>query len=277
MMNCEKHLTNTLTKLFLLSIVLASAGCSKETNKKDFVARVNDSYLTREEFASLADTTTLNSDQKVQLIKNWIYDELLYQQAEKNGIVKSDEYQKIIVSSRKKLAAAIMLEQYSEDEKVDFADDELLAYYELNKDYFKNFADSYLINKVTFVDEDKAIKFRYAAINGNWETAVNFFTNDSSIRKSTLYELVEENNIYPYQLSRIIKDFYPLEISIVISEKAGYYSVTQLVRTFPAGTVLPFEVIKEVVKKRFISEKKTELIKKYLKELYSQNEIEIRK
>lgn len=276
MMNCVKHLANTITNLILLSIVLAFAGCSKKTNKNDFVARVNDSYLTREEFASLVDTTNLNPDQKEQVIENWIYDEILYQQAEKEDIIKSDEYNKIINSSKRKLAATMLLDKLSADEDVDFSDDDLLTYYEKNKNYFKTSTNSYLINKVSFVDEDKAIKFRYAAINEDWETAVNIFTSDSSIRKNYLYNLVDENNIYPYQLSRIIKDFYPLEISIVITEKAGYYSVIQLVKDYTAGTILPFEVIPQEVKKRFISEKKSELIKKYLKELYTQNEVEIK-
>lgn len=277
MMNCEKHLASTINKLILFSLVLASAGCSEETKKKDFVARVNDSYLTREEFASLVDTTNLNSDQKEQIIENWVYDEILYQQAQKDGIINSEEYHKIINSSKRKLAATMLLDKYSADEIEDFSDDELLEYYEKNKNYFKSSSNSYLINKVTFVDEDKAIKFRYAAINENWETAVNLFTSDSSIRKNYLYHLVDENNIYPYQLSRILKDFYPLEISIVITEKAGYYSVVQLVKDFETGTILPIEVVREEVKKRFLSEKKTELIKNYLKELYSQSEVEIKK
>jgi hypothetical protein len=276
-MNCEKHLTNTITNIILLSIVLATASCSKETRKKDFVARVNDSYLTREEFASLVDTTNLNSDQKEQVIENWVYDEILFQQAEKAGITKSSDYHKVIVSSKRKLAATMLLNDYISDEDFDFSENDLSVYYEKNKYYFRSSTNSYLINKVVFVDEDKAIKFRNTAINENWNNAVNIFLSDSSIRKNYSSYLVEENNIYPYQLSRIIKDFYPLEISIVITEKAGYYSIVQLLKNFPSGSILPFEIIKENVKKRYLSEKKNEIIKIYLKELYSQNEIEIKK
>ena len=55
MMNCEKHLTITITNIILFSVILATAGCSKENSKKDFIARVNETYLTREDFASLVD------------------------------------------------------------------------------------------------------------------------------------------------------------------------------------------------------------------------------
>jgi hypothetical protein len=277
MMNCEKHLANTITNLILISIVLASAGCSKETRKKDFVARVNDSYLTREDFASLVDTTDLNSYQKEQIIENWIYNEILFQQAGKEGITEKDEYKRIILSSRKKLAGTMLIDEYVINEDPDVSDDELLTYYEKNKDYFKSTSYSYLIHKVIFVDEDKAIKFRSIAINKNWESAVNIFLSDSSIRKNYSFHLVEENNIYPFKLLRIIKDFYPLEISVVITEKAGYYSVVQLLKDFPAGSILPFEVIKSNIRKRYLSEKKNQIVKDYLKELYSQNEVEIKK
>ena len=33
-MNCEKHLTITITNIILFSVILATAGCSKENSKK---------------------------------------------------------------------------------------------------------------------------------------------------------------------------------------------------------------------------------------------------
>ena len=65
--------------------------------------------------------------------------------------------------------------------------------------------------------------------------------------------------IYPVQLSRIIKDFYPEEISIVITEKPGYYSIVQLLNKLVKESVPPFELIKSKVEKRFIAEKKKEI------------------
>jgi len=57
MMNCEKHLNKTLTKILFLLGVLVFTACSEEQKKDDFIARVNDSYLYREDFASLVDTS----------------------------------------------------------------------------------------------------------------------------------------------------------------------------------------------------------------------------
>lgn len=277
MMNCEKHLNKTLTKIFFLAGLLAIAACSKEQKKDDFIARVNDSYLTREEFASLADTLNLNSAQKEQLIKKWIYQEVLFQEAAKEGITKDQDYLNIIKKSSYELAAAMLIEKYESSEEINYSDNDLINYYEADKNYFRLNSDSYQLNKVLFSSEDKAIKFRGLALDSDWKKAVNVFVSDSSLINNVESVFVEENNIYPVQLSRIIKDFYPDEISIVIAEKPGYYSIVQMLNKYNKQSVPPFEIIKSKVEKRFTAEKKKLLIEEYLKSLYSENEIEIKK
>ena len=277
MMNCEAHLNKTLTKIIFLFGVLVFAACSKEQKKDDFVARVNESYLTREDFASLADTANLNSAQKEQLIKNWIYQEVLFQAADKEGITTREDYLNIVNKSSNELAAAMLIDDYVSKEKINYSDEDLIDYYESNKNYFRLNTDAYLINKVTFNNEDNAIKFRSLALDSEWKKAVSAFVNDSSLIINTESDLVEESNIYPVQLSRIIKDFYPGEISIVITNKPGYYSIVQLLNKLGKESVPSFEILKIKVEKRFLAEKKKELVEEYLKNLYSQNEIEIKK
>ena len=276
-MNCEAHLNKPLTKILFLFGVLIFAACSKEQKKDDFVARVNDSYLTREDLASLADTANLNSAQKEQVIKNWIYQEVLFQAADKEGITNREDYLNIVNKSSNELAAAMLIDDYVSKEKINYSDEDLIKYYESNKNYFRLNTDAYLINKVTFNNEDNAIKFRSLALDSEWKKAVSAFVNDSSLIINTVSDLVEESNIYPVQLSRIIKDFYPEEISIVITNKPGYYSIVQLLNKLGKESVPPFELIKAKVEKRFIAEKKKALVEEYLKNLYSQNEIEIKK
>ena len=276
-MNCETHLNKTLTKILFLFGVLVFTACSEEQKKDDFVARVNESYLTREDFASLADTANLNSAQKEQLIKNWIYKEVLFQAAEKEGITKREDYLNIVKKSSTELAAAMLIDDYVSNEKINYSDEDLITYYESNKNYFRLNTNSYLINKVTFNNEDNAIKFRSLALDSEWKKAVSAFVNDSSLVINTVSDLVEESNIYPVQLSRIIKDFYPEEISIVITTKPGYYSIVQLLNKLGKESIPPFDIVKIKVEKSFLAEQKKGLVEEYLKNLYSQNEIEIKK
>ena len=171
----------------------------------------------------------------------------------------------------------MLLEENALMEDLGYSDEELYNYYLMNKNYFKFNTDSYLINRVYFTDENKAIKFRDLALQKDWDKAINVFFKDSSIQNSPASQLVDENNIYPLQLSRIIKDLYPQEISLVITEKPGYYSLVQMLHSFLKDSVPPFDVIKTIVQKRFVAEKKNKIIEDYLIALYSQNEIEIKK
>jgi hypothetical protein len=73
-----------------------------------------------------------------------------------------------------------------------------------------------------------------------------------------------------------MKDFYPEEISIVIPEKPGYYSVVQLLIKYGKESIPPFETVKSEVEKRFLAEKRQQMVEEYLKDLYTQYEIEIK-
>jgi hypothetical protein len=134
-----------------------------------------------------------------------------------------------------------------------------------------------LINKIIFSSEDAAIKFRTLAVESDWQKAVNVFGSDSSLVEIQNSELIEENNLYPKQLARIAKDLYPLEISLVIIDNAGYYSVVQMLAKYLNQTTPPFEVIKDRVEERLTAEKNKKLADDFIKELYSKNEIEIKK
>lgn len=276
MMNYKKRLRLKKTKIFFLLSVVAITSCSREPKKLDFIARVNDSYLTREEFASLVDTINLNPVDRDQVIKSWIYRELLYQKAIDEKIIDRDEYKDVLKTSSKQLAAAMLLNDFQSSEEVKFSDAELRDYYEKNKTYFQLNIDSYLINKVAFSAEDKAIKFRSLAIESDWTKAANFFNDDSSILINMSSELIQENNLYPFQLMKIAKDLYPQEISIVIAESSEYYSIVQMLGKFEKGTIPGFEVIKHKVERRYLAEKQKQLLDDYLKELYSKNDIEIK-
>jgi hypothetical protein len=276
-MNCKKHLKINLNEILFLSSVIIFFSCSEEPKKEDFIARVNDSYLTREEFASLVDTSKLSKSEKDQVINNWIHRELLFQKARKEGIVDEKLYKDVLNRSRKELAAALLINDYLKSEEINISEDELLEYFQKNKSYFSLRVDSYLINKIIFSSEDAAIKFRTLAVESDWQKAVNVFGSDSSLVEIQNSELIEENNLYPKQLARIAKDLYPLEISLVIIDNAGYYSVVQMLAKYLNQTTPPFEVIKDRVEERLTAEKNKKLADDFIKELYSKNEIEIKK
>lgn len=276
MMIFKKHLKLINKIYFIFFVLFLAVACTEEIKQKEYLARVNDSYFTREELASLVDTAKISKDQLNEIINDWIATEVLYLEANKNGITAEDEYKRLNKKSSRQLAAAMLINSFNSDQSLDITDDDLISYYEQNKNYFRATGNSYLVNKVFFNDKNTAIKFRSLAIENDWDKIVEVFISDSLLKGSLLRELVYTRDIYPLQLARIIQDLNTEEISIVITEKPGYYSVIKLVGRFSEGSILPLDVIKSEVKDRMINEEKSRLIEEYIKEIYSENEIEIR-
>jgi len=270
-------LTRLQSKIFVFLIAAAAfSSCSKEEPKKEFVARVNDSYLTSADIDSMIGSGSYSKYYRNELIRNWVKREILYQQALREGLPDDPEFRRIIENSQKELAAASMLKKFFDEESFIYEPRDVAEYFEKNKNDFKLFDDSYLVNLIYFNDEDKAVRFRQTAVESDWNKALNVFNGDSSIIKEETRSLKYEHQVHPESLLRILNELYSQEISIILSDEEGNFSVVQMIEKFEKGTIPPFDTIKQQVENKFIAFRKEYLLKDYLRELYSDNEIEIK-
>ncbi len=275
MMNLIRHLSR-LNKISLMLIAASIlTGCGKEQPKTEYVARVNDAYLTKKELASLIDTTMVNTLHKSEVIRNWINREILFQKAKKDGIVKQDDYKRLIKNSGKELAGALLLDNYISSVTINFEQRDLINYFEANSNDFKLPDKTYLLNIIHFSNEDRTVEFRSLVLDSDWQKAMNIFYGDSAIISTESKLLIKEQDVYSIKILRVVKRLHPLEISIVISEREGYYTVVQVLKKYLKGSLPSFDVIKQDVEKRFLAEKRKELLENYIKDLYSKNEIEV--
>jgi hypothetical protein len=275
-MNFTKRLNplNKIKLLFIAATILT--GCGKEQPKAEYVARVNDAYLTKAELASFIDTTDENALHKSEVIRNWIDREVLYQKAVEEGILDKDEYKRIIKNSGKELAGVILLNKYVAGKKIQFEQRDIINYFKKNSNDFKLASNSYLLNIIHFSNEDRAVEFRSLLLDSDWQKALNVFYDDSTLISSKNSVFLKEQDISSIKVLRMVKRLHPLEISIVISEREGYYTVVQVLKKYSEGSLPEFNVIKKEVEKRFIAEKRKEQLENYIKDLYSTNEIEVR-
>jgi hypothetical protein len=275
MMSLIRHLSR-LKKISLMLIAASIlTGCGKEQPKTEYVARVNDAYLTKKELASLIDTTMVNTLYKSEVLRNWINREILFQKAKKEGILLQDDYKGLIKNSGKELAGALLLDSYISSVTINFEQRDLINYFEANSNDFKLPDKTYLLNIIHFSDEDRAVEFRSLVIDSDWQKAMNVFYGDSAIISIESKLLLREQDVYSIKVLRVVKRLHPLEISIVISEREGYYTVVQVLEKYLKGSLPSFVLIKQDVERRFTAEKRKELMEKYMKDLYSKNEIEV--
>jgi hypothetical protein len=268
------QLNNNFIFILLVSVILA--GCSKEPEKKEYVARVNDKYLTQEELNNMLQSSDNKNFYKDEIIRNWINNELLYQKAVKEGITDETLYKRLTDESRKELAVTLLLNQVYSNEKGKIDSKQIEDFYESNKNDFKAFYDGYVINLIYFNNEDKAIRFRSTLLETDWSHALNAFKGDTSIINVIANKLYYDYELQPASLSRMVKELNPNEVSIIFSNGQNDFYIVQLVNKIPQDSILPLEYIQDEVEYRIMANKKDEFIRNYIKELYSKNDIEVK-
>jgi hypothetical protein len=249
--------------------------CSEPQKPVSYVARVNSSYLTEGDVSELIDSQFVSEKSKSSIIKNWVRQEVLYQEAVKQGITETKSFKKNIEDAKRQLAAAILLEKFSSSSEPVYKNEDLVNYYNENQSSFRLPLNSYFLNRINFSDKNTAVQFRTEVISSDWKQAVDKFAKDTSLLNVASGILLAEQDIYPSKLLRILEGLYPLEISIVISDDRGYYTVVQLLNKYSAQTIPPFEAVKNEVKRRYLSALNELNVEDYINDLYTKNEIEI--
>lgn len=259
----------------ILLAAVVSINCGKEHPPKNYVAKVNNAYLTNQELTAILESSG-KKQYKSEVIRNWVNKQVLYQEAEKEGITGQDIFKNKLNESKIELAGALLTQKISDKEKIKYDSVSVRNYFKEHKDEFKLFDNSYYLNLVEFKSEDKAVQFRTLVLEKGWKNALENFENDHSMIKNNYQYIFSEQDIYPVSLLRVIKELYPKEVSIVIADEMGGYTVVQLINNFARGTIPPFDAVKTKALKRLIEKRKEDAMRSYLQSLIEKYEIEIK-
>jgi hypothetical protein len=181
-----------------------------------------------------------------------------------------------VTSSKKELAASLLVSRFLDKTQVNFGEEDIEEYYNRNVDEFELLNNGYLVNEAEFLNEEEAIKFRNSVIEKNWEDALSEIENDSLLVYEKNRSFLYEYEINPPELSRILKELNPGELSVIINKGDSSFYFVQLLGNYTEGTIPPLDIIKEEVEKRYLVKKRKEALDQFIKELYTNNEIKIR-
>lgn len=271
------HLNNNRTPpiFFYLIFAFLLPGCSKEVKQDKYVAKVNDALLT-EEFLDSALTNYRNQHKyRAEFINDWIENEVLYQEAVKEGITKEHEFNSIIEQSKKELATALFIQRLIAENKIDPSEEEIRSYFAEKKEDFKLIDDVYKLNLIKFNNFDKAIQFRNRLIETRWENALNAFRNEQSIIDSKSNVYFYKYQLQPLLLLRLVDNLQPLEVSVIFETEQMSFAVVQLLEKIEKDSDPPFEFVKEEAQMKLIILKKKEFIRNYINKLVSNHNLEI--
>lgn len=272
----KKHLKQTDKIYYLILAAVLFFGCGKDEHAPDYVARVDNSYLTQQDIDAFLDSSNTEPAGRNEYIRNWIETEIYYQESIKEDITEDEEYNRIITRTRKELAKSFLIKKILSETEFDYNDTDLENFYLANKEEFKVFYESYLYNMIVFNDEDKAVLFRNTLVESDWNRTANVFRGDPSIISEQTEILQSYYKIQPYTLYLMLQNLMPDEVSIILNMEPSDFTIVQLLKRYEANEIPGFEVVKKDVEEKYVMRKRREFLKDYQKEIYQKYNIEIK-
>ncbi len=269
--------TLNLARIFVLAFVLA--GCGPESSKVDYVARLGDRYLTREDLDSALESLTVLQDSAEaaeQIMEQWITDELLFREAVRRGLRNQEGVQSLLLENeRSVLVSALLTELYKEEDSTP-DDQDLLTYYEQNKDQLKLTEPFVKIRYLVTESADSAMSdvelMEGIESSPNpdsaWKAVANRFAEDpdgTTTLSASFYPETRLLSSIP-GLNTAVQRLAPGQI-LSPFELDSRYHIVQLVERIPVGTTPEVALLEDQLRARIAIENRKQLYARQVQRL----------
>ena len=276
-------------KLLLPLILVAS--CSRSSTNDDYLARVGNQVLTVQTIESTIGAVSMaqdSSETMQQIVEGWIKDELIAQEAIRQGLRNDAEVQRLIAESERQVLVSAFLNKLFLDNTPEPSEEEIESYYAQNIDQL-TLRDDYLrVRYLSTSTQNRANQVRIllrdataaGKVDSLWPSLVNQFAVEKEI------SLTLSENLYPSgllfssaRLKDMVNQLAVNQISGVIEESEMYH-VVQLAEKRPAGTTPELSWIKEELTERLIIDARKQMVARQVQRLrteaLAQEDLEIR-
>ena len=268
-----------MNRILAIVLLLSFASCSYFQSKAmpEAVARVNDSYLYKEDIKDLLPKGTSPADSLMIIknyIDNWASQKLLISVADVNlGDQQKEELDALVREYKSDLYTKAYLEQIVKT-TVDtlVTEAELVAYYNLSRENFKTNA---MLVKLRYIRLNKETP-KYENIKSHF---FNFRKSDNTFWDANLIQLKDHalNDSVWVGMSQVYK-----RLPFITPETRDKYITTgntiqhpidndmylvKIEKVLGTNQISPFEYIKPTLKEVIINKRKLELIEKFEKEI----------
>ncbi|MDE3057807.1 MAG: peptidyl-prolyl cis-trans isomerase [Bacteroidota bacterium] len=273
---------------FFPAIVLAllNLSCGRSAHETNDVARVDNKTLTLDMIRTQLDSSQSISQSAVHLFADrWINSELLYAEAQRQGLDHSPAVEQQLEEARKQLAINALLEkEIFIDTPQSVPEDEVTAYYNDHKNEFRLPDDVVWISFTVFPERKTAANFRSAILSrkdslvGNgWNANIeNFRNHDSSSALLTYSDSVfyTQRTLFPTALWRVARTLGTREVSFPVKTSAGYFVIVSH-GLFYKGNVAPLRYVENDIRGRIVMGKRQQRTTQLLESLRKKHVVEL--
>lgn len=245
----------------ILTFLLAVGGCQNNDQPPDYIARVGNSFLTQSDIIENVGTESDTSNLQVRIFVNkWIENEMLFQEASKEGLAGSKEIERHVAEVRRQLAINALIENKIYDDTAEINEAKLRDYYSKHSNEFVLREDVVRLNIASFTERQYASEFRNLILkNKQWNEAVEtFLGNDakaSAIHSEISGSLFTQLTVYPAELWKVIQNLPTTDISFPVKSNDLFY-VVQIIEKYPQGSKAELALVRNEIVQRLITQER---------------------
>lgn len=274
----------------LLGIVLF-AGCEEEEPPADFVARVGDRYLLREEVDRALTSLPVAQDSaeaRQQIIEQWVTGELLYQEAQRLGLRQRPDVQRLLQESERTVLVNALVSHLYEENSQAPTPSEKQSYFESHKEQLRLRESFARVRYLVADDPQDAAAARRMLQQAPTEERDSVWQIAIAERASNPALSAEISSTY-YPESRIFINEPVLQEAFTgllggqlapIIEADSLYHVLQLVERIPSRSIPEPEWIDDELERRLIIQARKQLyarqVQRLRNEAFAREDLEIR-
>ncbi len=261
----KKH----LKKLSIVSFILILS-CGKNVNKKDYIARVENEYLLKQEVAGM-DSNFVRS-----YIDVWVRNNLIYNEAIQKGYKSDERIERMVDEFRKSLIVKNFLQNEILKNAENISDEELRQFYEKHQDEF--ILDRQVVKigyvKLNSRTEANSLRSKLQRVK-DFKSAIANLSNEPGVVEIVQERYYDQFNIPFPELWRVVWNLNRGEISFPVKSGENYFLI-YLYDKKDVGSKADFELVEDVVRERAIVERENLLLDSLVSKLKRKYHYEVK-
>lgn len=255
-------------------------GCRHSPAGGTVVARVGNEVLTMEQAKASVDTTKdLFELHLAKYVTTWVTNELLYQEAQRRGVERTELFQRNLAEAERQLAIQHLLGQELSADTAALTEDAMQTYFRQHSAEFSVREDMIKLNLIAFSTRDYASSFASAISRGaTWEETLAEFLGDTTVTSAIVSvasnKYYSQRTLYPPELWKVALMLTADEISFPVKTAAGYFILESLA-TVQQGKEGQFELVRDEVQERMLIERRRKHYDDLLGNLRKQYSVEV--
>lgn len=263
-----------------IALLIVFSGCSDNSHRKQFIARVGTSELTEEDL--IQDSLAGQHPASSTAVNDWIVNELLFQEAARRGLTTTDAFRRQVDAAKRRLAIAALLEQelYTPADSALVNEAAIAQAFAASGPQYVLHEDVVLASYALFADRETANSFRSTLLRGtSWADALQQIRDNQKtaplLLQAATRQYFTQHTMYPQELWKLTHSLGKDEVSYVLTVNDGLY-VVKVFGIKRQGDIPDLDYVRTEVRYRLLIDERRTRYERLVADLRSKHGVELR-